>query len=50
MYIVTYDLVALRTLRYSVTASTVRFHRANPGSTPGIGITFYIFIDIPILP
>ena len=24
-------------LRYSVTVSTVRFHRANPGSTPGIG-------------
>ncbi|CUM48913.1 unnamed protein product [Debaryomyces tyrocola] len=32
-------------IRYSVTASTVRFHRANPGSTPGIGnVFFYICI------
>ena len=31
---------ALLIFRYSVTASTVRFHRADPGSTPGIGAFF----------
>ena len=30
-------------IRYSVTASTVRFHRADPGSTPGIGDLFLLF-------
>ncbi|CUM64403.1 uncharacterized protein PRCAT00002006001 [Priceomyces carsonii] len=35
----------LELIRYSVTASTVRFHRADPGSTPGIGMFFFVFLD-----
>ena len=39
---VAHRISSFNNIRYSVTASTVRFHRADPGSTPGIGIFFSI--------
>ncbi|CUM65074.1 uncharacterized protein PRCAT00002696001 [Priceomyces carsonii] len=33
----------MKIIRYSVMASTVRSHRADPGSIPGIGVFFLFF-------
>ena len=37
------DLLLMYSFRYSVTAITVRFHRADRGSTPRIGVHFFVF-------